>query len=115
MIRQVTAGFLVAAAKTHFQAGSGEEAGEGRETRDTVDREGSKQACPLLLEEQGRAAGSSACFHVTPSPGKGTASASLHAAPQTRTVSYPLCLGQGTAIQGCPHPTSRHLHLQQPL
>lgn len=40
MIRQVTAGFLVAAAKTHFQAGSGQEAGEGREMRDTADREG---------------------------------------------------------------------------
>lgn len=59
MIRQVTAGFLVTAAKTHFQAGSGEEAGEGRETRDTAEREGSKQAWPLQLEERGRAAGSS--------------------------------------------------------
>lgn len=42
MIRQVTAGFLVAAAKTHFQAGSGQEAEEGRETRDTAEKVQSK-------------------------------------------------------------------------
>lgn len=71
MIRQVTAGFLVAAAKTHFQAGSGQEAEEGRETRDTADREGSKQAYLLQLEEQGRDTGSSARFHMASSLGKG--------------------------------------------
>lgn len=49
MIRQVTA------AKTHFQAGSGQEAAEGRETRDTAAMEGSKQAYLVHLEEQGRA------------------------------------------------------------
>lgn len=71
MIRQVTAGFLVAAAKTHFQAGSGQETGEGREMQGTADREGSKQACLLPLEERGRAAGSSARFHMASSLGKG--------------------------------------------
>lgn len=52
MIRQVTAGFLIAAAKTHFQAALGEEAGEGRETRDTADREGSKQASRWRSREE---------------------------------------------------------------
>lgn len=36
--QQVTAGFLDASAKTHFQAGSGQEAGEGREMQATADR-----------------------------------------------------------------------------
>lgn len=86
MIRQVTAGFLVAAAKTHFQAGSGQETGEGREMRGTADREGSKQACPLPLGGAGKS-----CRFICPLPhgiqpgkglGGGTTSASEHVGPQ---------------------------------
>lgn len=75
MIRQVTA------AKIHFQAGSGQEAAEGRETPDTAAIEGSKQAFLLQLEEQGRATGSSAGFSSASSLGKGAAWASQHTAP----------------------------------
>lgn len=75
MIRQITA------AKTHFQAGSGQEAAEGRETWDTRDTEGSKQAYLIQLDEQVKATGSSAHFHTASSLGQRAAWASQHAAP----------------------------------
>lgn len=62
MIRQVTAGFLVTAAKTHLRAGPGRGAGGAGEMQDTADRPGLKQVRLLPLEEQGSAAASPAHF-----------------------------------------------------
>lgn len=73
MIQQVTA------AKTHFQAGSGQEAAEGRETWDSAATEGSKEAYVLQLAEQVRATDPSAHFHTASSLGEKAAWASEHA------------------------------------
>lgn len=109
MIRQVTAGFLVAASKTRLQAALGQEAGQG-DTGHCRQRR-FKASLPAPVGEAGQ---SRRILQPGKGLGAGPTSASPHAAPQTRMMTYPLCLGQGKAIQGCPRPTGWHARLRQP-